>query len=116
MHKILFYKTEAGKCPVEDFLNTLPDKIVKKVTWVLRIIRDYNVVPRSYYKKLVNTDDIWEVRVQVGNNIYRFLGFYDGADFIILTNGFQKKSQKTPKKEIVLAETRKRDHMNRRKK
>lgn len=92
MRRIIFYRMESGKCPVEDFLNTLPDKIVKKVAWVLRIIRDFDTVPRSYFKKLLNTDDIWEVRVQVGNNIYRFLGLYDDADLIILTNGFQKKS------------------------
>lgn len=116
MRKIVFYKTESGKCPVENFLDALPDKTVKKVAWVLRIIRDFNDVPRSYFKKLINTNDIWEVRVQVGNNIYRFLGFNDGANLIILTNGFQKKSQKTPKKEIDLAEIRKRDYINRRKK
>ncbi len=107
---------ESGKCPVEDFLNTLPDKIVKKVAWVLRIIRDLEIIPTSYFKKLINTDDIWEVRVQVGNNIYRFLGFYDGTELIILTNGFQKKSQKTPKREIELAEKRKHKYLNRRKK
>ncbi len=112
----MFYKTESGKCPVENFLDALPDKIVNKVAWVLRIIRDFDNVPRLYFKKLINTDDIWEVRVQVGNNIYRFLGFNDGGNIIILTNGFHKKSQKTPKKEIELAEIRKRDYINRRKK
>jgi len=116
MRRIIFYKMESGKSPVEDFLNTLPDKIVIKITWVLRIIRDFKIIPTSYFKKLINTDDIWEVRVQVGNNIYRFLGFYDGHELIVLTNGFQKKSQKTPKKEIELAEKRKHNYLNRRKK
>ncbi len=114
IRKIIFYKMESGKCPVDDYLDTLPDKTVEKVAWVLRIIRDFDVVPRTYFKKLLNTSDIWVVRVQVGNNIYSYLGYNDGVDLIILTNGFQKKSQKTPKKEIKLAEMRKRDYVNRR--
>ena len=107
---------EDGKCPVEDFLDNLTDKQAKKVTWVLRIIRDINPIPAQYFKKLVNTEDIWEVRVTLGNNIFRFLGFFDGEDFIVLTNGFQKKSRKTPKDEIKLAEQRKREYLKRRKK
>ncbi|MCG8614751.1 MAG: type II toxin-antitoxin system RelE/ParE family toxin, partial [Desulfobacterales bacterium] len=68
----------------------------------------------KYFKKLVNTDDIWEVRVTVGNNIFRLLGFIQGQELIILTNSFQKKSQKTPKKEIRLAEKRKKEYLSRR--
>jgi phage-related protein len=67
-------------------------------------------VPSHYFKKLVNTDEIWEVRVQHGGNIFRLLGFFDGATLIVLTNGFAKKAQKTPAEEIHLAETRKRDY------
>jgi phage-related protein len=63
---------------------------------------------------LVNTDDIWEVRVSVGNNIFRLLGFIQNQELIILTNSFQKKSQKTPQKEIKLAERRKKDYLSRR--
>ncbi|MDX8392818.1 MAG: type II toxin-antitoxin system RelE/ParE family toxin, partial [Mariprofundaceae bacterium] len=60
-----------------------------------------------------NTDDIWEVRVQVGNNIFRLLGFLDGGNLVILNHAFQKKTQKTPKREIYTAETRKQDYLNR---
>jgi len=115
MKEIIFYKTEDGKCPVENFLDTLSDKQAEKVTWVLRAIRDINPIPAQYFKKLVNTEDIWEVRVTMGNNIFRFLGFFDGQNFIVLTNGFQKKTRKTPKKEIKLAEERKKEYLNRRK-
>ena len=69
------------------------------------------MVPRQYFKKLVNTDDIWEVRVQLGNNIFRLLSFLDGNELVILTNGFVKKRQKTPLQEIALAEQRKRDYL-----
>ena len=116
MKKVKFYRKKDGKCPVEDFLDTLTDKQTKKVAWVLRIIRDINPIPAHYFKKLVSTDDIWEVRVTLGNNIFRFLGFFDGEDFIILTNGFRKKSRKTPKDEIKLAEQRTKEYLNRRKK
>ncbi|RKX35722.1 MAG: type II toxin-antitoxin system RelE/ParE family toxin, partial [Verrucomicrobia bacterium] len=76
-------------------------------------IREINPVPTNYFKKLVNTDNIWEVRVGVGRDIFRLLGFLDGQELIILTNSFQKKTQKTPSKEIKLAERRKKEYLNR---
>lgn len=72
-------------------------------------------VPSKYLKKLVNTKDIWEVRVGFGNDIFRFLGFFDNEQLIILTNGFAKKTMKTPVREIELAERRKQDYLSRRK-
>jgi len=114
MKKIHFYRTESGKCPIEEFLNSLDSKQAQKVTWVLQLIEDVDVIPVKYFKKLVNTDDIWEVRVQVGNNIYRLLGFCQGERLVILNHAFQKKTQKTPKKEIQIAETRKKDYLRRR--
>lgn len=74
------------------------------------------IIPKEYFKKLVNTDDIWEIRIRLGNNIFRILGFFDGGDFIVLTNGFQKKTQKTPHNEIEIAESRKKDYLKRKKK
>ena len=94
MREIHFYRTETGKCPVEEFFDTLADKQVEKVLWVLRIIRDIDFVPREYLKKLVNTDDIWEIRVKSGSNIFRVLGFIHKSKIIILTNGFMKKLKK----------------------
>ena len=79
--------------------------------WVLRVIEELNVVPSKYLKKIVNTEDIWEVRVQQGNDIYRLLGFLHGIEFIVLTNGFTKKTQKTTAKEIKLAIKRKNKYL-----
>ena len=76
MKKISFYLTGSGKSPVRKHLDTLSDKQVTKVTWVLKIIRDIHPVSSKYFKKLVNTDDIWEVRVDVGRNTFRLLGFF----------------------------------------
>lgn len=114
MKKIAFYKTGSGKCPIEDHLDILSDKQVEKIAWVLKIIREMNPVPTNYFKKLVNTDDIWEVRVDVGRDTFRLLGFFNGNELIVLTNSFQKKTQKTPPKEIKLAEQRKKEYLNRR--
>jgi len=81
---------------------------------VLNLIEEQERVSTVYFKKLISTDDIWEVRVQSGNNIFRLLGFLDGNELVILTHAFQKKTQKTPGKEIKIAEKRKKDYLNRR--
>ena len=93
MRKVVFYKTESGKCPVEDFLDSLSSKQAQKAVWVLSIVEELDSVPSNYLKKLVNTDDIWEVRVNCSNDIFRFLGFFDGPNLIILNHAFQKKTQ-----------------------
>jgi phage-related protein len=114
MKRISFYMTGSGKCPVQQHLDTLSDKQATKIAWVLKIIREISPTPSNYFKKLVNTDNIWEVRVDVGRNTFRLLGFFSRRELIILTNSFQKKSQKTPPKEIKLAEKRKQEYLSRR--
>jgi phage-related protein len=114
MRKINFYKTDRGKCPVEEYLDTLANKQVEKIFFVLDLVESLHIVPQTYFKKLESTDDIWEVRVQLGGNIFRLLGFFDGADLVILNHAFTKKTQKTPKKEIKLAENRKIDYFSNR--
>lgn len=113
MRKINFYRTASGKCPVESFLISLPDKAIKKISWVLRIVREVNPVPAKYLKKLTNTDDIWEIRATLGSNTFRLLCFFDGNDLIIATNGFAKKTNKVPQQQIRKAEERKRDYFRR---
>ena len=112
MRCIEFYKSINGVSPVEEFLETLDDKQARKVLWVLCMVRELDMIPLNYFSKLVNTDDIWEVRVHYGGKIFRLLGFFDDAK-LILTHGFQKKTQKTPKKHIERAESRKRDYLSR---
>jgi phage-related protein len=113
MPEIEFYKAANGKSPVEEFFNSLTPKQAQKAVWVLQVIEQLPKVPTTYLKKLVNTDDIWEVRVQSGNDIFRILGFFDGPKLIVLNHAFQKKTQKTPKQAIKLAEERKRDYFKR---
>ena len=114
MKVIYFYRTESGSCPVEEFLESLQSKQAQKVAWVLQLIEEFDVVPVQYFKKLVNTDDLWEVRVQIGGNIFRIIGFLDDEQLVVLNHAFQKKTQKTPKNDIKLAEMRKRYYLNRR--
>ena len=111
MRTIEFYRNSTGRCPVEEFLDLLTSKQAQKVAWVLQLIEDLPMVPGQYLQKLVSSEDIWEVRAQQGGDIFRLLGFLDGANLIILTNAFAKKTQKTPAQEIALAIQRKRDHL-----
>ena len=114
MRTIEFSHNLTGRCPVEEFLDSLTGKQAQKVAWVLQLIEDLPTVPGQYLQKLDSSEDVWEVRAQQGGDIFRLLGFFDGANLIILTNAFAKKTQKTPAQEIALAIQRKRDHLARR--
>jgi len=113
MIEIQFYRTAAGACPVEEFLDSLSAKQAQKVLWVLRLVRELPRVPQQYFKKLEGTADLWEVRAEFGGDAFRLLGFWHVGRLVVLTNGFAKKTQKTPDREIALAEQRKRYHLNR---
>lgn len=91
-------------------------KQAQKVLWVLRLIEELDVIPRQYFKKLVGSEGIWEVRIQFGNDNYRLLGFFTSGASLVLTNGFVKKTQKTPTQEIALAIRRKKEYLARRQK
>ena len=116
MRTVNFYHLPNGTSPVEEFFDSLSGKQAQKVLWVLQLIEELDVIPRQYFKKLVDNGGIWEVRIQFGNDIFRLFGFFDGGILLILTNGFAKKSQKTPAQEIALAIRRKEEYLSRRKK
>ena len=92
MRKIEYYRTVSGQNPIEDFLDQLPAKSAKKVTWVLKLVEDLDQVPSKYFKKLVNTQDLWEVRASAGSNIFRLIGFLDGPNIVVVAHAFQKKT------------------------
>jgi len=112
---IVFYRTASGNCPIQDFLDSLPGKVAQKISWVLRLIEDLEIVPASYLKKLTGSEEIWECRIQHGSNAYRIFCFFDGSAVIVLTHGIEKKSMKTPRKEIEKAESYRKDFLKRRK-
>jgi len=98
---------------VEGFLDSLPGREAQKIAWVLYLIEDLPIVPKQYFKKLPGTQDIWEVRVKVGKNIFRLLGFFDGPKMVVLNHAFQKKAQAIPPRELELAEEREREYFRR---
>jgi len=116
MRTVNFYHLLNGSSPVEEFLDSLTGKQAQKVLWVLQLIEELDAIPRQYFKKLVDSEGIWEVRIQFGSDIFRLLGFFDGGALLILTNGFAKKTQKTPPQEIAFAVRRKEEYLARRKK
>lgn len=85
--------------PVEAFLDTLPDRVVHKILAIFKLIEAQDMVSTKFFKKLVGTE-LWECRIQFDSNIYRFIGFFEKNSIVILTHGFQKKTQKTPKTEL----------------
>jgi len=109
---IEFYRTENGRCPVEEFLDSLNDKEAQKVLWVLRLIERLDRVPSKYFKKLVNTDEIWECRVSTHTGTYRFFSFFFKGNRLIVTHGYLKKTQKTNPREIRRAEKYRQEYLN----
>jgi len=93
-----------------DFYYAQPQKIQDKIDWVIGLIRGLRVVPKKYFDHMTGTDELFEIRVQVGGNIYRVFCFFDEGNLVILLSGFQKKTQKTPKKEIKKAERLKQEY------
>jgi phage-related protein len=112
---VLFYKTIDGKCPVQEFLDSLSGKVAQKVLWTLSLLEDLEIVPAIYFKKLTGTEGIWECRIKYGSNIYRIFCFFNSHSVVILTHGLVKKSQKTPQREIDKAESYRKDFLSRRK-
>ncbi len=87
-----------------DFYNKLAPKVQEKFDWTISLIERTKIVPKQYFTYLTGTDGIWEIRVNTGGNIFRVFCFFDQGNIIILLCGFQKKTQKTPRKEIIKAE------------
>lgn len=113
--KIVFYRTRDNKCPIKDFLDSLSGKIARKVTWVLNLLEDLDIVPSTYFKKLSGTKEIWECRVRYGPDSYRIFCFFTGNSVVVLTHGFLKKTRKVPASEIKSAEAYREDFIRRQK-
>lgn len=86
-----------------DFYEKQKQKVKDKILWTFRVIETIPQVPTDYLKHLEGTDGLYEIRVQSGSDIFRIFCFFDEGKLVVLANGFQKKTQKTPKKEIEKA-------------
>lgn len=106
IREILFYGDD-----VIDFYRSQETKVRLKMEYVLDLIRFESRVPDKFFKKLESTDGIYEVRVITSQRSIRLLCFNDSGNLIVLTNGFVKKTQKTPRKEIDRAERLKKEYL-----
>ena len=96
--KIIFYKSY-----FQEFFDKQSKKVRDKIIWTFDLIEAVPRVPETYLKHLESTDGLYEIRVQQGSDIYRIFCFFDHGKLVVLANGFQKKTQKTPRKEIKMA-------------
>lgn len=90
----------AYKNHFKDFLKKQNQKVQNKIFKIIEAIETLEYIPEKYLKHLSGTDGLYEARIQLGSNIWRVFCFFDDGKLVILLNGFQKKTQKTPKKEI----------------
>ena len=93
--KIIFYRDY-----FEAFFIRQSQKVKDKIIWTFDLIEELNYVPETYLKHMEGTDGLYEIRVQHGNNIFRIFCFFDEDRLVVVANGFQKKTRKTPAKEI----------------
>ncbi len=104
-------KIKAYKNYFVDFYESQEEKVQYKIEYVLDLIRFEQRVPKKFFKALESTDGIYEVRVITAFKSIRILCFFDEGNLIMLANCFVKKTQKTPKKEIKLAEKLKKEYL-----
>lgn len=112
MFQVEFYETEDGDTPVENFLNSLDIKMKNKLLMILSVLQEKGNMLREPYSKHLE-DGIFEIRGKVGSDISRVLYFFYHNGKIIITNGFVKKTQKTPKREIETAKKYRKEYLER---
>lgn len=105
---IIFYKDY-----FQDFFVKQQAKVKDKIIWTFDLIEELPRVPETYLKHIENTDGLYEIRVQQGSDIFRIFCFFDRGQLVVLANGIQKKTQKTPKQEIEKALKIKEEYENR---
>lgn len=99
-----------------DFYEGQTDEVQRKIEWTLNLLRSIDRVPKKYFDHMTGTDGLFEVRVELGGNNFRIFAFFDKGNLVILGNGFQKKTQKTPKTEIERALKIKEEYENEKRK
>ncbi|MCB9034810.1 MAG: type II toxin-antitoxin system RelE/ParE family toxin [Chitinophagales bacterium] len=98
IRKIIFYKNY-----FYEFFNEQSEKVKYKIDEVLFIVTVVERIPTKFFKKIESVKGLYEIRIKYESNIYRIFCCFDKGKLVILFNGFQKKSEKTPTKEIEKA-------------
>ena len=104
---IIFYKNY-----FQEFFDKQREKVKDKIIWTLELIEELERVPETYLKHIESTVGLYEIRIQLGSDIFRIFCFFDQGKLVILANGFQKKTQKSPKQEIEKALKIKQEYEN----
>lgn len=105
VRSVVFYKNYFS-----NFFIRQRKKVKEKILWTLRLIENIKHIPVEYFKHVEGTDGLYEIRVKQRNDIFRIFCFFDETNIIVIINGFQKKSQRTPKIEIEKAMKVKREY------
>jgi phage-related protein len=95
-----------------DFYNAQPKKVQDKIDHSIGLVRSLRVVPKNFFDHMTGTDGLWEIKAKLGSNIFRVFCCFDEGNLVILFSGFQKKTQKTPKKELEKAERLKKEYFD----
>ena len=93
-----------------DFYVAHTQTVRDKINYVLRLVETQRIIPQKFIRIIEGTDEIYEIRVEIESNIYRIFCCMDGGAVVVLFHGFQKKTQKTPLKEIKRAEAIKKEY------
>ena len=110
--EVVFYETEDGEKPVQDFLDNSNVKMRNKMLMLMSVLQEKGNNLREPYSKHID-DGIFELRCKLGSDISRVLYFFYHKGKIVMTNAFIKKQQKTPKNEIALAKQYRKDYIER---
>ena len=86
-----------------DFFNEQSEKVKDKIDYVLYLVTVAEKIPKKFFDQLTGSDGLFEIRIEFESNIFRIFCCFDEGNIVVLFNGFQKKAQKTPKKEIEKA-------------
>jgi len=98
IRQIIFFKTHFN-----DFFDKQTEKVKAKIDYVLFVVSMAEQIPKKFFDHLTGTDGLYEIRIELGTNIYRIFCCFDEGNIIVLFNGFQKKTRKTPPGEIEKA-------------
>ena len=96
--QIIFYKSY-----FQEFYDSMPQNVKEKIDYVLFLVTVAERIPKKFFQSIVGAAGLYEIRVEFAGNIYRIFCCFDEGNLIVLFNGFQKKSQKTPIKELEKA-------------
>lgn len=95
VRKIIFYESY-----FIEFYRLKDEKVKEKIQYVLELIKQVDRVPEKFLKHLTGTDGLYEIRIEYRSDIFRIFCCFDEGQLVVLFNGFQKKSQKTPQNEM----------------